>query len=377
MRALLINAVCGIRSTGTICVDIAHNLESLGYEVKIAYGREDCPGKYQRYGVRIGSEVDVYYHAVMTKLFDDRGLKSRRATKVFLDWAESYNPQLLWLHNLHDYFINIKMLFDWIKSRPDMEVKWTQHDCWAFTGGCMHFEMSHCNQWKNGCRKCDKKLLNFRPVFYRTSRNYLMKKAAFTGVRRMTIVTPSKWMSGIVAESFLNCYPIETIYNTIDLKTFRPTSSDFREKYKLLDRFIILGVASAWNKAKGLYDMINLAAMLDNRYAVVLVGLTEKQILQLPRGVIGIERTNNKKELAEIYSAADVFLNLTYQDTYPTVNLEAQACGTPVITYNTGGSPESVSARNVVEQGNVEAIAEMIQSGNYDTECDRHGERQL
>ena len=366
MRALLINAVCGIRSTGNICIDIAHNLENKGYKVKIAYGREECPDEYQDYGVRIGNTVSVYYHAFMTKLFDDRGFQSKHATEKFLSWANEYNPDLLWLHNLHDYYINVEMLFEWIKARPDMEVKWTQHDCWAFTGGCMHFEMSHCDQWKTGCQKCNRNEINFHPFIYRTHRNYIKKKNTFTNVVNMQIITPSKWMEDVVSKSFLGCYPIKTEYNKIDISDFKPTPSDFREQFNLGSKFVILGVASAWSKAKGLNDMLELASKLDDRFVIVLVGLTERQKAALPQNIIGIVRTNNKKELAEIYTASDVFLNLTYQDTYPTVNLEAQACGTPVITYNTGGSPESVPDRNVVEQGDLRSIIEKLKTGNYE-----------
>lgn len=360
MRALLINAVCGIRSTGRICTDTAKELESAGYEVKIAYGRESVPPDFERYAVRIGNEWDVRWHALMTRLFDDRGYWSRRATKRFLQWAEAYDPDLLWLHNLHDYFINYEMLFEWIKSRPQMQVKWTMHDCWAFTGGCMHFMMADCYQWKTQCEHCPacRRQKRFRRL--KEAENFARKKAAFCGVPNMTIVAVSHWMAGLVADSFLADYPVEVRHNTIDTSVFKPTDSDFRRRYGLEDKIVLLGVATAWGRSKGWYDFLRLADTMDDRFALVMVGLSDKQLQNLPERIVGIARTNSVSELAAIYTAADVFLNLTYEDTYPTVNLESQACGTPCITYRTGGSPESVPPENVVEQGDLDGVLRRV-----------------
>lgn len=349
MRALLINAVCGIRSTGRICTDIAKDLEKQGYEVKIAYGRETVPEQYQKYAVRIGNTVDVYWHALMTRLFDDRGYWSRIATKKFLKWADEYDPDLLWLHNLHDYFINIDMLFDWIKSRPQMEVKWTQHDCWAFTGHCAYFTMTKCEQWKTHCMDCPEKTpFPQDSLFNQCKRNFDRKKKTFIGVKNMTLISPSQWLADLIKESFLKEYPVQVVHNTIDTNVFKPTPSGFRKQYGLEDKKIVLGVASPWSKRKGFEDFLKLSHMLSDEYVIVLVGLSEKQMEGLPENIFGIQRTNDAKELAGIYTAADVFVNPTYEDNYPTVNLEAKACGTPVITYDTGGSPESAGIDNSV-----------------------------
>ncbi len=358
MRALFINAVCGVGSTGRICVDTAKQLESEGYEVKIAYGRGTVPENCRKYAVRIGDNQGVYWHALMARCFDQRGYWSKKATRAFLKWADKYDPQLLWIHNIHDYFINFEMLFEWIKSRPEMQVKWTQHDCWAFTGGCMHFVQYDCDLWKEGCSCCPS---NRRKRFILTeAKNYIRKRNAFTGVKNMTVVAVSKWMGDLVAKSFLKEYPIEIRYNQIDKNIFKPTESDFREKQGLENKKIVLGVSAVWNKSKGYYDFIKLSEMLEDDYKVVLVGLNKKQLEKLPEGILGIERTSNGAELAGIYTSADVFVNLTYADTYPTVNLESQACGTPCITYRTGGSPESVPPENVVEQGDLEAVINRI-----------------
>ncbi len=352
MRALLINAVCGIRSTGRICTDLACELEAQGYEVKIAYGREEVPEQYQKYAIRIGNAFDVYWHALMSKVLDQRGLWSRAATKKFLKWADKYNPDLLWLHNIHDHFINIELLFEWIKKRPNMIVKWTQHDCWSFTGSCFHFTHSSCRQWQTACETCPSKALVANPPLIRTPRkNYKKKKQFFLGVKNMTLITPSNWLKSLINGSFLCDYNVIVHHNEIDETIFKPTKSDFREQYGLLDKRIILGVASAWNKQKGIDDFIRLSKMLNDDEVIVLVGLSSKQRKHIPADIIAIERTNSIKELAGIYSSANVFVNLTYEDTYPTVNLEAQACGTPCITYRTGGSPESVPAENVIEVG--------------------------
>ena len=361
MRVLQINSVCGIRSTGRICAEMADEFVAQGHECKIAYGRETVPEKYQKYAVRIGSETGVKVNALKARLLDNEGLNARAETKAFLAWAESYDPELLWLHNLHGYYINIEMLFAWIKSRPQMKVMWLLHDCWAFTGHCAYFTMAGCEQWKTRCGECPIKK-DYPSSFFRDNcrGNFERKRNAFCGVKNMTLVTPSKWLADLVKESFLKEYPVEVRHNTIDKNVFMPTPGDFRKKHGLEDKKIVLGVASAWGARKGLGDFVRLAETLDDTYKVVLVGLTEQQIQQMPKKILCISRTNSPKELAEIYTAADIFLNLTYEDNYPTVNLEAQACGTPCVTYRTGGSVESVPEENVVTQGDLEAVVQLL-----------------
>lgn len=361
MKVLMINVVCGIRSTGRICTDLAADFEAKGDQVIIAYGRETVPKEHDRHAVRIGSETGVRCNALSARFFDNDGFCAHRATKEFLDWADTYDPDLLWLHNLHGYYLDIEQLFTWIKSRPSMKVKWTLHDCWSFTGHCAYFSFAKCEKWRDGCHDCaQKRAYPTSFLLDRSKENYQKKKAAFTGVRDMTLITPSNWLAGLVKQSFLKAYPVEVHYNRINTSIFKPTPSDFRERYHLKNKKIVLGVASTWEKRKGLDDFIKLSTMLDNEYVVVLVGLTEKQIQEIPKRILGIRATNSAKELAMIYTAADVFLNPTYEDNYPTVNLEAKACGTPVVTYNTGGSPESVEADCVFEPGDLEGAAAKI-----------------
>lgn len=364
MKYLFVNSVCGIGSTGRICADIAKKLEADGHEVKIAYGRTSTvPEQYGKYAVRIGSGIDVKVAGIQSRLFDNHGLASKRATKKFLQWADEYDPDLVWLHNLHGYYINYELLFQWIKSRPKMEVKWTLHDCWAFTGHCSYFTIVKCEQWKNHCSYCPQ--TRRYPACYGkgdASQNFDRKREAFTGVKNLTLITPSQWLADLVKQSFLKEYPIEVRYNTIDRNIFKPTPSDFRERYGLVGKKIVLGVASIWDERKGLRHFYKLAQMLDDRYAIVLVGLSEKQMKKLPKNILGIKRTNSPRELATIYTAADVFFNPTYEDNYPTVNLEAEACGTRVVTYDTGGcretihSPESV----VIPVGAYQKLQDLI-----------------
>ena len=398
MKILFINSVCGIGSTGRICTDLAKEYEKQGHQVKIAYGRDgSVPEQYREYAIRIGNDLDVKIHGLLTRLFDAHGLGSVAATKKFLKWADEYDPDLVWLHNIHGYYINYELLFAWIKKRPAMEVKWTLHDCWAFTGHCAHFSFAKCEKWKYRCHHCVQKMSY--PASWlldRCKNNYDRKNKAFTGVSNLTLVTPSEWLAKLVKCSFLKNYPVIVYHNKIDLSIFKPTQGNFRNQYNLNDETIILGVASSWDERKGLKDFIKLSKMLDEKYAIVLVGLSDKQIdkisnleksvksnnlepikndsidpifinkrgMLVPQKVeaiykaikgkpffqepnskakmILLNKTTDSGRLAEIYTAADFFVNPTYEDNYPTVNLEAIACGTFVISYDSGGCKETL-----------------------------------
>ncbi len=354
MRVLIINSVCGTGSTGRICLRQGRELEQQGHTVRIVYGRGSCS---EDIAFRMGTGNDVRRHGLLTRLRDMQGFGSRGATERMLAWAEKYDPQLLLLHNLHGYYLHIGLLFRWIKSRPEMEVRWTLHDCWAFTGHCAYFDYVDCPRWKTGCHHCPQKREYPASLGLDRSReNYRDKRALFTGVRKMTLVTPSHWLAGLVKKSFLKEYPVEVCHNTIDTAVFRPTPSDFREKHGLQGKKIVLGVAGNWEKRKGLEDLLALPKLLGEAYRVVLVGLKG----HVAGDVLAISRTESARALAEIYTAADVFVNPTYEDNYPTVNLEAAACGTPVITYRTGGSVESVPEDRIVEKGDLRGLAAMI-----------------
>lgn len=344
MKVLLINSVCGIGSTGKIVGALAEEYAAQGHEAVIAYGRDgNVPERYQPFAHRIGSDLGVKISAVRTRLLDDHGFANEKATREFLRWAESFDPELLWLHNLHGYYIHVGMLFDWIKRRPHMQVKWTLHDCWAFTGHCSHFLAAGCDRWKTGCHNCpEKKNYPASALVDGSRKNYLRKKALFTGVKNMSLIVPSCWLKDLVQQSFLGEYPVEVRYNTINTEIFRPTPGDFRKQYGLEDKKILLGVAGVWTERKGFGDFLKLRQILDDSVAMVMVGVTQAQCQSLPAGILGIPRTESPRELAEIYTAADLLFNPTYEDTYPTVNLEAESCGTRVITYDTGGCAESI-----------------------------------
>ena len=335
MRLLEINVVCGVKSTGRIATEIAKEYENKGYEVKIAYGRDSAPSEYEKYAVRIGNKADVYYHALSSRVFDNAGFLSKRATRGFLKWADEYNPDVLWLHNLHGYYINIPMLFEWIKSRPEMKVKWTLHDCWAFTGHCTHFTLVGCDKWKTGCDKCPNKREYPSSLFLdRSKENYYRKKELFCGINNLTLYTPSEWLKSKAEMSFLNGYDIEVRPNTIDKSIFKYTESNIRDRYNIpKDNKLIISVASAWTKAKGLDDIIELSQRLDSdKYTIMVVGLSKKQQRGLPKSIIGLGMVD-VKELVNYYSAADLLVSASKEETFGLTILEAAACGTKSIVY--------------------------------------------
>lgn len=361
MKVLMINVVCGIRSTGRICTDLATALEAQGHEVKIAYGREHVPEQFQKYAVRIGNDLDVKLHGVKARLFDAAGFGSKAATKRFIEWVKEYDPDVIHLHNIHGYYINIEVLFDYLKT-CGKKIIWTLHDCWAFTGHAAYCEAAGCKRWKTGCDQCPKKNDYPKSLLDRSIYNWKHKNEIFSDVPHLQIVTPSKWLAGLVTKSFLSQYPVTVIYNGIDTDLFKPAGSDLRERLDLGAKKVILGVAAIWDERKGLNDFLELSKKLDSaEYQIILVGLSKEQVEALPDEIIGITRTDSVQQLVQLYSLADVFVNPTYEDNYPTTNLEAIACGTPVITYDTGGSPESARMYGaVVEKGEIDGLLKEI-----------------
>lgn len=358
----MINVVCGIRSTGRICTDLADALTEQGHTVKIAYGREQVPEKYKKYAYRIGTNLDVKLHGLKARLLDAAGFGSKRATIKFIEWVKKYDPDVIHLHNIHGYYINVEVLFDYLRT-CGKKIIWTLHDCWAFTGHSAYCDAIDCVQWISGCDKCPQKKEYPKSFLDRSKCYWKRKKMVFTRIPNLTIVTPSNWLAGLVKKSFLCNYPVQVIHNGIDTSQFHPMDNNFKSDHDIENSVMLLGVSTSWDEMKGYSDYLKLADMLGDGYRVVLVGLTKEQKENLPTNVVGIERTNSVRELAQIYSAADLFLNLSYCENYPTVNLEAVACGTPVLTYNTGGSPESACGGIVVERGNLNAVAkELIKS---------------
>jgi glycosyltransferase involved in cell wall biosynthesis len=360
MNILQINSVCGIGSTGRIATDLHAILLSQGQQSTIAFGRDASRSCDQT--IRIGRKFDNYLHVARTRILDSHGFGSAVATKKLIARIKALNPDVIHLHNLHGYYLHIGLLFDYLK-KANKPVVWTLHDCWAFTGHCSHFDFVGCELWRSLCHDCPLTSEYPKSLFLdRSQKNYQQKKALFTGVKKLTIVTPSKWLAELVRESFLQEYPVAVINNGIDLNVFKPTPSEFRQRYNLEDQFILLGVASIWGERKGYHYFLDLAKQLRPDEKIVLVGVSEKQIKQLPPGIIGIAKTNSTAELAEIYNAADLFINPTLEEVLGLVNLEALACGTPVITFNSGGSPECIDADCglVVERGDLPGLVAAI-----------------
>lgn len=358
MRILMINSVCGIRSTGRICTDLAEALQKQGHEVRIGYGRESVPEKYRHLAVKISSEAEVRLHGLKARLFDADGLGSRLATARFLRWVKEYDPDVIHLHNLHGYYINVPMLFRYI-IKNKKKVVWTLHDCWAFTGHSGTCDAVGCEKWETGCGHCPLTHRYPKSALDGSRRNYKWKQALFSSVENMILVTSSAWLTGLVKRSFFKNRRIEVIPHGVDADAFRPVESDFRKKNGIEEKIMLLGCATAWGKSKGLHDFVTLSRRLDDRFSIVLVGLTEEQASQLPDRILALGRTQSTEELAGLYSAADLFVNLSYVDSFSMVNREALFCETPVLTYRTGGCAECLNGKNGIsfEKGDLESVA--------------------
>lgn len=341
-RILFINSVCN-GSTGTICKNLYKAAKEAGHTCCIAYGRGNAPEGFNT--IKIGNQLDIYLHVLKARLFDASGFGSKKATKSFIKQIEEFKPDVIHLHNIHGYYVNIEILFNYLKQHPEIKKIWTLHDCWSFTGHCAYYTYAKCDKWQICCNgNCPNKKEYPQTVFSNIKSNFNNKREIFSGVENMILITPSKWLKKEVEKSYLKDYPIEVINNGVDTNVFKPTPSNIKQQYGIEDKKVILGVASVWDKRKGLDTFIELSKELDDQYQIVLIGLSKKQIEQLLKNIIGISRTENVQELVEWYSAADVYFNPTLEDNYPTTNLESIACGTPVITFNTGGSPESAYA---------------------------------
>ncbi len=359
MKIVSINAVTW-GSTGKIMLQISEVAREHGYEAYVCYPKGRHNQKEIEHSIVIGNRFSEDFHLIMDRLTGLNGCFSISATIRLLRCLKKIKPDILHLHNLHNCYINLGLLFQYIK-KENIRVIWTLHDCWAFTGHCPYFDMAECYKWKEQCFSCPQ-YRSYPQSYVDTSKVlYRWKKTWFTGVKDMTIVTPSQWLADLVKQSFLKEYPVKVIHNGIDLEVFKPTDSNFRKKYQCEEKKVLLGVAFNWGKRKGLDVFIRLAEELEE-FQFVLVGTDDVVDQQLPANVISIHRTRNQKELAEIYTAADLFVNPTREDNFPTVNMEALACGTPVITFNTGGSPESLdeTCGAVVEKDDYDALKRAV-----------------
>lgn len=347
-------------STGRITESIGGMMKKYGWDCYIVHGARYVAQSHLE-SIQVVSTFQEYLHAFGSMLFDRHGLYSRRETKKLIKKIHEIKPDIVHLHCIHGYYINYEILFEYLKD-ANIPVVWTFHDCWAFTGHCAHFAFSKCEKWESGCSNCP--LLNKYPrsfIIDRSKTNWIQKKLSFTSVNNMTVVVVSEWLAALTRKSFFNKYPIQVIHNGVDLSIFRPNENDIRKRFRITDQeILVLGVATSWGKEKGLNEFIELSK--ERGIQVILVGVSDAIKSRLPKEIIAIGRTESQEELADFYSAADVFVNPTYNDSFPTVNIESLSCGTPVITYRTGGSPEAVSDATgiVIEQGNYHALLKAI-----------------
>lgn len=375
MKLLQINVTANWGSTGKIAESIGMCAMRNGWESYIAYGR--YANKSESTILRVGDSLDTYWHYGMQRIADNEGLNSKLATKRLVEDIKRITPDIIQLHVIHDHYLNYQVLFEYLNS-IDIKVVWTFHDCWAFTGHCFHFVTKKCEKWKKQCSHCPLRNEYPKTLLDRSTRNFELKKRLFSANQNLTIVSCSRWMEQFVKDSFLKGKRVQTIYNGVNLGVFTPMAIDNPSKL-----FTVLAVSSVWTQKKGLLDICILRELLPVDIQIILVGVTAKQQKSLPRGVIGILRTQNIHELVRLYNESGVLINPTYADTFPTVNLEAMACGTPVITYRTGGSPEAVTKDTgfVVEQGDVRALADAIMTvrsngkEQYSEACRRRAEQ--
>lgn len=354
MRVLQINVSANSGSTGRIVRDIGKLVLANGGESFVAFGRKSQP--IDSVLLRVGRYFDVWMHGMETRIFDNHGLSSRHATHIFIEKIKEIKPDIVHLHNIHGYYINYRILFKYLSDNK-IPVVWTLHDCWSFTGHCAHFVTAGCEKWRSGCFDCPLKMSYPKSVLLdASSRNYKLKKDIFNSIDNLTLVPVSGWLHNLLKDSFLGNKRMRVIRNGIDLNTFKPAVCKKDELGLDPNKYTVLGVASKWTKEKGLDEFVQLSQ--NSRYQVVMIGVDDVIRKKLPPEIVAIARTESQEVLAKYYSVADVFLNPTYADTYPTVNLEALACGTPVVTYETGGSPETLDENTgvVVEKGNVDAL---------------------
>lgn len=349
-------------STGRIANTIGDFVMQHGWESIICFARFPRPSKSTL--IRIGSKLEILLHGLETRFFDRQGLGSRMATRRLIKQISKINPDIIQLHHLHGYYINIEILFDYLKVK-NIPVIWIFHDCWSITGHCTHFDFIGCEKWMTECSKCPQ--LQEYPASYfldRSTQNFRLKKKLFNQVNNLTIVNVSQWMNNVVGKSFLSSVKRKIIYNGIDTLIFRDKGNGLaiRNKYKLIGKFIILGVASPWSTKKGINDFLALSRIIDNSCKIVLIGLKKNEIDNLPENVIGITHLDSADEMASMYSMVDVFFSLSVEETFGLTVVEALSTGTPVLVYNCTASPELVDSKTgfVVEKGDYDGMLDAI-----------------
>lgn len=359
---LQINATLNSGSTGKIAEQIAITATKHGWNCFLAHGGRYI-GKSQFKAIQVSSKMDNYIHAFKGEYLGLHGLGSTFSTKQFVEKIKVLKPDIIHLHNIHGYYLNYKVLFEYL-AQAKTPVVWTLHDCWSFTGHCTHFDNAGCEKWKTECGNCPLQMAQYKSrMVDRSKKNYLLKKKLYSKLSNVTIVPVSYWLGDLVSQSILKQFPIRIIQNGIDLNIFKPTPNGIREKLGIpKDKLLVLGVLGSGFAEKGKNEFIELSKRDDVQ--IILIGLKGDDLNGLPVNIIKLGRTSNQAELAEYYTAADLLLNPTYNDTFPTINIEALACGTPVVTYRTGGSPEILDENTgiVVNKGDYDGIVNAIEA---------------
>ncbi len=359
---LQINTTCNSASHGRIAEQIGQLVIKNGWKSYIAFGRGNPKSQSETY--KICSDLGLYKNVILARIFDNDGFCFGNDTQKLIGYIERIKPTIVHLHNLHGYYLNIQVLFEYL-AKQKIPIVWTLHDCWPITGHCSHFEYIGCEKWEKQCMNCSQKK-QYPASFMadESKRHHSLKRRLFSALQNLRIVTPSDWLKNILEKSYLQKFPVTTINNGIDITLFKPEQElSILKQYNLQNKRIILGVPSQYSLQKCIDEFIRLSHLLQDNCLIVLIGLTKRQLNTLPSNVLGIERTQNKEEMVAWYSRADVFVNTTLEDTFPTTNLEALACGTPVITYATGGSVESVSSNTgfIVPQNDIMALKDRVE----------------
>ena len=352
-----INVAANWGSHGRIAEGIGEIVQAHDWDSYIAYGRYANPSKSHL--LKVGSTYDTLLHGAHSMLFDRHGLASKGATWRLIRDIDYIQPDIIQLHNIHGYYLNYPLLFEYLSSL-DVPVVWTLHDAWAMTGHCAFPALAECNQWKEECVTCPLTRKEY-PRCYgssRTRENFQEKKYWFNTVPNLHIVTVSRYLEGQVRQSFLKDIDTRCIYNGVDIDVFHPYNYQFSRSR----HYKVLGVASVWEKRKGLDAFRQLRRMLPENYDITLVGLTDQQTRRLPDGISVVSRTDSVQDLVELYANADVFVNPSQAESFGMTTAEALACGTPAIVYNTTACPELVDENTggVVPLDDVQALAEAV-----------------
>lgn len=363
MKVLQINAVYGYKSTGIIVKDIGETLQKVSDECYYAYQSSREPVKN---GYRVGGTLSWKWHALYARLLGKQAYASKIATRRFLKWIDKVNPDIVHLHNLHSNYINLNILCDYLAKRAIPTVI-TMHDCWYFTGKCTHYSAVKCDKWQTSCGSCPLNKSEQPSLFFDCTSKVLEDKTKhLLKLKNLTLVGCSEWIANEAKKSKLQSANIQVVYNGVDTAIFTPHDSQIRNELGIENQFVILGMADKWCLEQNRDVVERLITSQDSNTKFVIVGCKEEQKEHFKsfNNVLALGYITDRNKLSDIYSAADVFVNLTRADTLPTVNMESICCGTPVITFNCCGGPELVDkdCGFIVEEGNVEQLISCVEA---------------